>query len=332
MLGLESDDAAAGAALTKALRKAAAKRGLGGGPEMSLVEMRLTMGCESNTDACLAGGGKAIEVRQLIYGDLRKAGAGYKVQLFLLDVAGGSIASDTRMPLSAADLSPDKIDATAAKVIQGLLPKETDAEPTPVPVTDVAPTEVTPEVTPDEPPPPRERKYVWGREKPAPKWKKVGLGVTAGLGGGLLISGVVMQILLVTKQKDDLAKAVKDSLTDVDENGNLKTANDIVTGGKQCTLARSTTPGAAPVNGEIPVKNEKVSKVCNVADGIYIGSVVTLASGGVLAAAAVAFTVLLFVHKRKGSNAAAALLRHDLRLGAAPVLTGGVRAGVGFRF
>ena len=326
MLGLESDDAAAGAALTKALRKAAAKRGLGGGPEMSLVEMRLTMGCESNTDACLAGGGKAIEVRQLIYGDLRKAGAGYKLQLFLLDVAGGSIASDTRMPLSAADLSPDKIDATAAKVIQGLLPKETDAEPTPVPVTDVAPTEVTPEVTPQEPPPPRERKYVWGRDKPAPKWKKVGLGVTAGLGGGLLIAGVVMQILLVTKQKDDLAKAVKDSLTD-DKEG-----NDIVTDGDQCALARSTTPGAAPVNGEIPVKNKKVSQVCNVADGIFTGSVVTLASGGVLAAAAVAFTVLLFVHKRKGSNAAAAMLRHDFRLGAAPLLTGGVRAGVGFRF
>src|SRR5688572_7237101 len=48
VLGLESEDAAAGEALTKSLRKAFAKRGLAGGQEMSLSELRLTMGCSGD--------------------------------------------------------------------------------------------------------------------------------------------------------------------------------------------------------------------------------------------------------------------------------------------
>jgi hypothetical protein len=321
LLGLESDDAAAGAALTKALRKAAAKRGLGGGPEMSLVEMRLTMGCETNSEACLAEGGKAIEVRQLIYGELRKSSGGYKVQLYLLDVGSAGIASNTTVPLSTADLSPDKIDATAAKVIQSLLPKETDDEPLPATTDTPAVPEAEPETTPAPDKAPRQKKYEWGREKPAPRWKKIGLGVTAGVGGAALVAGVVMQALLQTKLRNDLLDAVDGSVDD-DNPG-----NDIDRGNPDLCKAARESP-----NGDNKVRNKKVTQVCNRADGIQTGSFVALAGGAVLGAAAIAFTVLLFVHKRKGSEGAAALLRHDFKLSAAPTFRGGAQMGVGFRF
>lgn len=334
LLGLESDDAAAGAALTKALRKAAAKRGLGGGPEMSLVEMRLTMGCETNSEACLAEGGKAIEVKQLIYGELRKSSGGYKVQLYLLDVGSAGIASNTTVPLSAADLSPDKIDATAAKVIQSLLPKETDDEPLPATTdTPVAP-ETQPETTPEPDKAPRQKKYEWGREKPAPRWKKVGLGVTAGVGGAALIAGIVMQALLRTKLRNDLLDAVDESIDDdgdgipdtEDTEGNP--GNDIDRGNPDLCKAARESP-----NGDGKVRNKNVTQVCNRADGIQKGSFAALAGGAVLGVAAIAFTVLLFVHKRKGSEGAAALLRRDFKLSAAPTFKGGgAQVGLGFRF
>lgn len=341
LLGLESDDAAAGAALTKALRKAASKRGLGGGPEMSLVEMRLTMGCEGNGEACLTEGGKAIEVEQLVYGDLRKTGGSYKVQLFLLDVGKGSIASNTTVPLSAADLSPDKIDATATKIIQSLLPKETDDEglpPTDTPIPD----EVEPDPQPDPEPAPRDRKYEWGLQKPIPKWKKIGLGVTAGVGGGAMIAGIVMSILVSGKLRKDLLNEVDasadddgDGVLDVDDEDDpstpmfdeANTDNTISRGEDDLCFAARRSP-----QNDGNVTNAKVTKVCNKADGVQTGSTVAFVGGGVLLAAAVVFTVLLFVHKKKGSGGAEALLRHDFKIGGTPLRGGGFSGGVGFRF
>ncbi|MBL8943513.1 MAG: hypothetical protein JNK45_10210 [Myxococcales bacterium] len=348
LLGLESDDAAAGAALTKALRKAAAKRGLGGGPEMSLVEMRLTMGCETNSEACLAEGGKAIEVRQLIYGELRKSSGGYKVQLYLLDVGSAGIASNTTVPLSAADLSPDKIDATAAKVIQSLLPKETDDEPLPATTDTPVVPETQPETTPEPDKPPRQKKYEWGREKPAPRWKKIGLGVTAGVGGAALIAGVVMAALLRTKLRDDLFEAVDKSqdddgdgvldAADMDdpdtEKNEANVANNIYRSDSDlCETARfKPNPNAPTAEERNAVRNAAVTGVCNRADGIEKAQFAAFGAGAVLGVAAIAFTVLLFVHKRKGSEGAAALLRHDFKLSAAPTFRGGAQMGIGFRF
>jgi len=338
VLGLESDDAAASAALTQALRKAAAKRGLGGGPEMSLVEMRLTMGCEGNAEACLAEGGKAIEVRQLVYGDLRKTGGGYKVQLYLLDVASAGITANTTLPLSAADLSPDTIDATAAKLVQSLMPKESDDESLPSTGAPLPEVEPVPEATP--PPTPRERNYEWGRQRPAPRWKKIGLGVTAGVGGAALIAGVVMQALLRTTLRNDLLDAVDASnddngngILDVDEPSSVpetqrNVGNNISRGEDDLCLAADERPNPARPDD---VRNASVTRVCNKASSVETGSIVALAGGAVLCAAAIVFTVLLFVRKKKGSEGAAALLRHDFRLGIGPD-QGGMRAGVGFRF
>jgi hypothetical protein len=321
LLGLESDDAAAGAALTKALRKAASRRGLSGGPEMSLVEMRLTMGCEGNAESCLTEGGKAIEVEQLVYGDLRKTGGSYKVQLYLLDVGKGSIASNTSMPLSAADLSPDKIDATATKIIQSLLPKETDDEALPPTGGDPTPPEVEPDPDPQPDPEPRDKKYEWGLEKPIPKWKKVGLGVTAGVGGGAMIAGIVMQVLISGKLRNDLLEAVDASVTD----GNPD--NDISRGEPDLCAAARVSP-----QNDGNVTNASVTRVCNKADGVQTGRTVAFVGGGVLLAAAIGFTVVLFVHKKKGTEGAAAFKRRDLKLGGAPLPGGGFSGGVGFKF
>jgi hypothetical protein len=320
VLGLESDDAAAGAALTKALRKAAAKRGLSGGPEMSLVEMRLTMGCENNSETCLAEGGKAIEVRQLIYGDLKKAsGGGYKVRLYLLDVATAGIPSDTAVPVSAAELSPEKIDETAAKIIRSLLPEEADEDPTPseTPTPAIVPTtDADPKVDDAR----RERKYEWGMERPVPQWKKVGLGVTAGVGGAALLAGAIMQVLLRTRLRDELLTEVDNSVKDA------STSNDISRDEPDlCAAARDS-----PMN-DGKVRNAAVTRVCNRADGIYTGSLAALASGAVFAAGAIVFTVLLFVHKKKDTGAAASLRRRDFSFGATPTL-GGAKASIGFRF
>lgn len=320
VLGLESDDAAAGAALTKALRKAAAKRGLSGGPEMSLVEMRLTMGCENNSESCLAEGGKAIEVRQLVYGDLKKtSGGGYKVRLFLLDVATAGSPSNTTVPVTAAELSPEKIDDTAAKIIRSLLPEEADDEPTPS-TTPVPALEPTPDTDPEVDDAPRDRKYEWGLERPAPRWKKIGLGVTAGVGGAALITGAVMQALLRTKLRDDLLTEVDKSVMDESMSNDISRDEEDL-----CAAARDS-----PMN-DGKVRNAAVTRVCNRADGIYTGSLAALAGGAVLAAGAIVFTVLLFVHKKKDSTATSALRRRDFTLGASPTV-GGARASVGFKF
>src|SRR5690606_1959773 len=87
VLDLEGDDDAKAAALTRALRGQFAARGVGGGKEMSAIELKLTMGCDDPpAPACMASGGKTLGVKQMVYGTLKKAGAGFAVDLVLLDV------------------------------------------------------------------------------------------------------------------------------------------------------------------------------------------------------------------------------------------------------
>ncbi|MFO0637417.1 MAG: hypothetical protein U0168_31715 [Nannocystaceae bacterium] len=318
VLGLDSDDAAAGAALTKALRKAFAARGLSGGPEMSLAEMRLTMGCERN-DAykCFAEGGKAIEVRQLVYGKLSKSGSGYQLQLTLLEVASVLDRTESRK-LSASELSPDKIDATATAIVSSLLGDQTDTEP--VPGND-EPVVTTPSVPPGtdtgEKPP---KKYIWGRHKPVASWKKIGLGVSAGLAVAGIAIGAGLSASLVTTLKKDLRRAVDDSLQD------SKRENDIPRNTPDyCVLASESKDGGKTV------KNASVTRVCNKAAGVEKGQYAAWVGAGVFTVSTIAFTVLLFVRKREGSDAAAKLLRRDFALGATP-MRGGVSIGSRFRF
>jgi hypothetical protein len=337
ILGLESEDASAGEALTKALRNAFQKRGLGGGQEMSLVELRLTMGCSGDDPKCLAEGGKAIEVRRLVYGSLKKTGkGGYMLQLNMLDVAGASVEKELGRPLSASDLSRDKIDATATAIVQAMLPEEDSGEPVADggTVTDEPSTNFGDTDTPT--PKPRDKKYVWGLDKPVPRWKAVGLGVSAGLFVVSLGTAIGLTIATRTTLRDKLVRTANESLRDVypeddpraGQNNPMNDVDPTVTP-DICAEARSHPED--DVDNPKSVKNKKVTEVCNVADGVEKGQFAAWAGTAVFGVATIAFTVLLFV-KKNDSAAAAAAWRHDLRLGAAPTRGGGLSFGASMKF
>ncbi|MBK6921971.1 MAG: hypothetical protein IPH07_31530 [Deltaproteobacteria bacterium] len=319
VLGLESDDAAAGTALTKALRKAFATRGVGGGPEMSLAEMRLTMGCERN-DAykCFAEGGKAIEVRKLVYGKLSKSGGSYQLQLTMLDVATALEQTDSRK-LSSAELSSDSIDDTARTIVASMLGDESDAEPVPSAGLEPSGPPSTPEVDKG-PTPKREKQLEWGLHKPIPKWKKIGTGVSWSLAIAGVAVGVGLSVALNTSLPKKLKRAVADSVKDA------KPSNDIPESAPDyCVLAHESKDGGKTV------KNAKVDGICNVANGVEKGQIAAYVGAGVFGAAAIVFTVLLFVRKRPSNAAAAVLRRHDATFGAMPT-RGGASVGASFRF
>jgi hypothetical protein len=99
VLTLEGDDPPRTNALSKALQTEFAARGVGGGRDMSLSELKLTMGCdEPPSVACLSGGGKTLGVERMIYGTLTKTrGGAYTLNLSLMDVASSSVRrSSTR--------------------------------------------------------------------------------------------------------------------------------------------------------------------------------------------------------------------------------------------
>lgn len=336
VLGLESEDGTAGEALTKALRKAFAKRGLSGGQEMSLSELRLTMGCSGDDPKCLAEGGKAIEVRRLVYGSLKKTGGGgYVLQLNMLDVNGSIVEKDIKRPLSASDLSRDKIEATATAIVAAMLPEETDPDVVPPDgVTDDTPPED--DGIPDEQPQPkpRDKKYKWGLEKPVPKWKKIGLGVTAGLFIVSLGTAIGLTVTTQTTMRNKLVDTANESLTDVYPEGHpmegmLNTSNDVdpTVVDDICFTAREHPP--EDTANPDSVRNKNVTEVCNVADGIEKGQYAAWAGTALFGVAAITFTVLLFVKKNDG--VAAAMRRHGVVLGAMPNRAGGVFTA-GFRF
>ncbi len=337
VLGLESEDGTAGEALTKALRKAFAKRGLAGGQEMSLSELRLTMGCSGDDPKCLAEGGKAIEVRRLVYGSLKKTGGGgYVLQLNMLDVAGATVEKDIKRPLSASDLSRDKIEATATAIVAAMLPEETDTDVVPddgvvddTPIDDDGVTDPQPE------PKPRDKKYKWGLDKPVPKWKKIGLGVTAALFVASLGTAIGLTVATQTTMRDKLVDTANESLTDVYPEGHPmegqpNTGNDVdpTQVSDICGYAREHPED--DIENPDSVRNKNVTEVCNVADGIEKGQYAAWAGTAIFGIAAITFTVLLFV-KKNDNGAAAAMRRRGFTLGAVPTRTGGVFTA-GFKF
>jgi hypothetical protein len=124
VLGLEGEDTKAAETLTAALRKAFAERGYSGGEEISLAELRLSMGCESNEESCLAEGGDALGVSHLIYGSLKGGGPDYELKVTILNVSEGMVERETTVPVSKKDLAPDRIDAKATDIVNTLLPGE----------------------------------------------------------------------------------------------------------------------------------------------------------------------------------------------------------------
>jgi hypothetical protein len=315
VLTLEGDDVQRTSALSKALQSEFAARGVGGGRDMSLAELKLTMGCdEPPSVACLSGGGKTLGVDRMIYGTLTKTrGGAYALNLSLMDVATSSVTKIVNAELSAGALTEGAVQATAADlVLQMLGPVE------------AAPTEATPAGPgTDEPKPevqPKDSgKLVWGRYD-APMWKKAALGASAGL---LVVSlavgiGTYIQIKPNGKLYKDLVAEGEASLTDKSTTNNVNPNMS----GDMCAAARKSIEGGV-VNGDM-------SKICNKADGLASAATGAFVATGVFAAATVAFGVLLFVHKNKPG--VARLQRHGVTMGMAPMRGGGAMLGGSLRF
>ncbi len=312
VLELEGDDAGKAAALTKALRGAFSARGVGGGKEMSSIELKLTMGCDEPPAAsCMASGGKTLGVRQLVYGTLSGKGPSYQLELTLVDVDAGTVSKNLKTSVDAAKLDAGAIDATAKDLVEQMI-----GPPPPEPEPEVAPP--TPEPEPEYV---TESKLVWGRHDAA-KWKKAGLITSAVLTGVSLGTAAAMSVMIRPQGPvyNDLIDAAKGSLDDD------KPANDVdpYTDENLCDIAK--TPDA---DGN--VKNAAVTKVCNRGQTMSTVAKIGYVGAGVFAASTVAFAVLLFVH-REETTTMAKLRRRGASFGVAPLREGGVMVGGGMRF
>lgn len=341
VLGLEGDDTKASDALTAALRKAFANRGYGGGEELSLAELRLSMGCEGNDVACLSEGGDALGVDYLVYGALTPDAGEYRVDLQMLSVSEAGIFKETHgTRLDKADLEPDRIDAVAADLVNAMFPSEDDELPdaTAGAVPQTGPDETTPDK------PPRDSKYVWGPYRPRPRWKKVGLGISASLLVVGLAAGVAFGVPAFQSQRkrgrlyEDLVSEADKSLMDDNpvNDVNPATVDDLCsrTPGSGGALEEITPEGA---DAETGIRNGDVARVCQ--RGTTYATVGTI--GWVVFAAAtastIAFTTLMFVRKKDGSEDPApsddetVFRRHKVRIGAGP-LRRGAALSAGFHF
>jgi hypothetical protein len=315
VLTLEGDDPARAAALSKALQTEFAARGVGGGREMSLAELKLTMGCdEPPSAACLGSGGKTLGVDRMVYGALTKNKSGsYTLNLSLMEVGSATIEQTVNAELAPGQLTDGTVQATAKELVVKMLGPE-----------EVAPPPVAPPATePDEPAPQdTKRKWVWGRYD-APKWKKAGLAASAALTVASLGVAIGTYILIRPKGKyyNDLVDAANASLDDSSQSNNVNpnTSDDL------CELARAEPPGGDP--GE--VTNASMTQICNKADTVAKVATAGFVATGVFAASTLVFATLLFVHK--DNRAVARLQRRGVSFGVAPA-RGGAMIGGGMRF
>ena len=315
VLELEGDDGAKASALTRALRGQFAARGIGGGKEMSSIELKLTMGCdEPPSAACMASGGKTLGVRQLVYGTLSGKGPSYQLEVVIIDVEGAAVSKSLKTTVSAAALEAGAIDATAKDLVEQMIgppPPEPEPEAAPPPPSSSEPEMVT------------ESRLVWGRHDAA-KWKKIGLVSSAVLTGVSLGTAAAMSVMIRPNGPvyNDLIDAAKASLDDD------KPANDVnpYSDDDLCDVARTPPPGE-----EGTVKNAEVTKVCNRGQTFSTVAKVGYVGAGVFAASTVAFAVLLFVH-REETTTMAKLRRRGATFGVAPLREGGAMIGGGWRF
>lgn len=317
VLTLEGDDLPRTMALSKALQSEFSARGVGGGRDMSLGELKLTMGCdEPPSVACLSGGGKTLGIDRMIYGTLTKTrGGAYSLNLSLMNVGSATVEKIVNAELSAGALEEGAVKATAADLVTQMLgPVET--APTEVTPAGPGPEETKPETQPQDN---SGKKLIWGKYD-APVWKKAALGASAGL---LVVSlavgiGTYMQIRPNGKLYNDLVAAGNDSLDDKSDTNNVNPKMN----GDMCSAARREIEGG--------VVNAEMTKICNKADGLASAATGAFVATGVFAATTVAFATLLFVHKNKPG--VARLQRHGVTMGMTPLRGGGAMLGGSLRF
>ncbi|MEX1362107.1 MAG: hypothetical protein AB1Z98_03225 [Nannocystaceae bacterium] len=331
VLGLDAGDSQHGEALTDALRRAFARRGLSGGAETTLVQLRQSLGCSGDEPSCLRGGGSMLGARRLIYGQLGSDGAGaWTLELAVLEVETERVTA-TSSVLGPDDLEAGSIDATAERLAAALVP-EVAASPVDVAPAGAAPSLVRAPPPPPPPPPdaaarpladdePASRKRGLVRPRPTPVWKWVGLGTSAGLFAVSLGSTIGMGVWLVGRNgfRADLLEAADNSLTD----DNALNDVDPNQSGDICAAA-----AASPVDddgmslgwgGEIT--NATIFEVCRRARYVRYGQLFAAGVAAVSGVSTVVFTTLLFVRPRR-SKGASAWRRHRLHLGVDPTRRG----------
>lgn len=329
VLGLEGKDEAAATALTGGLRKQFAARGMGGGQEMSLVELSLTMGCETPpSPQCLAGGGQTLNVQKLVYGSLAgDAVAGYTLKVNVVDVATGGVEKTAEVKLTGADIQANAIDATSTRIVNQVLgpPADKPEETGPGPVGPEGPEGQPPDTGPDDPPPPKKSgKLIWGKDPNPPKWKKTGLWASVGVAGVSL--GAAIGMTWASGDNGPIRQELLDAAAASPNDDNPD--NDISPDSENiCQEARQEPPGEPG-----KVTNAELTKICNKGDGVAVGATVSWVVFGAALLSTAAFATLLFVRKND-SQTAAKLYKRGVSLGVAPdPQSRGVMFSGGFRF
>lgn len=337
VLGLEGGDSSKAAALTDALRAELAKRQQTQAQDMTLEELKLTMGCDDSDLSCIAEGGKSLDVGELIYGKLDGSGGEYTLNLTVLSVDKAKISNGLTTTLSDEDLSSGKIAATATDLVNRLLgPADGGGGAAPVPVTEDTSSSDDPTAEPtedgsesSEEATSRSGGLVFGLEKPPAKWKLIGLGASGGLMLASAGTAIATSLLISPngKLRKDLIAAAEDSLTDSNARNDISPDSD----GDLCELAR-----AEPADQPGKVTNASMTEVCNKADTMQTLSLVGWIGTGVFGLSTAAFTTLLFVHKADSEGDSASfrgkLQKHQVSLGYAPRRSGGFMLGGQMRF
>lgn len=332
VVGLDATNVAVGARLSQALRRAFASRGLSGGGEANLSELRLALGCRTDAPACLAQGGELLGAQTLVYGTLREGEASWDLEIWIVEVDPPTVVEHQMLSFGRAELQPSQVDTTARRVVERLLPAPDDERPTVESEPGLEPViEFEPEPNAEEG---ASGRLVWGMQRPVPAWKKAALGSSAGvalvLGGAwvgmqvwLRADGVGFRKKLLAMAEESVQddKALNDVPTTLPETVNL------------CDYAeaRPTDPQTGEVLGEPgQVRNAGIVKLCGDADavrraslGVGIGALASVLSTAV-------FTTLLFVHREP--ERARAQARRQLHLGLALGRGRGATLSLGGRF
>ncbi len=319
VLGLKGDDSKAASALTEGLREAFAEREMAGGQELSLEEVVLTLDCSSEQDtACMTEAGRALETQRLVYGTLTASGGSYVLDIIVLDVTTGQIEAQGTMPFDGDAMSSGNVDATATEVVNSLYPSSAASPASTVTTApDPEDTATVPEDKANEP----ESGLVWGRYKPRPKWKPVGLGISA----TLMVAGIVVgsigwatreqRLQDVSDRREELAMLPDNPLEGTAELGETEFCKQAVDG-----------PRTGGITSDKKVPDQPSAEVCQkylTSRGLYIGGLATAVAAGV---ATVTFTILHFVHRRKAPSSAR---KRNFILSAMPTRDGGMVSGVG---
>lgn len=328
VLGLDAEETAVGTRLTKALRRAFGDRGLGGGEEANLSELRLALGCRSDKPECLAGGGSMLRSRRLIYGSVHKFESGrWALDISILVVEPVELVAHETFKFEGVELAPARIDGLADRLVSQMLVGEVAVAlgtPPPPPEADGEnPVEPEPSESSESSEPKRDRKWVWQYQRPTPRWKWAGFGVSLGVGLVGAVGAITTSAWIAAGDdaswgfRPDLLEAAEQSLNNPNEFNQV----DPAMAGDLCEYNRRDDDGEVLVSpgGGPGARDIGVGEVCNRGLDARLNSMAFTITAAIGLASTAVFTVLLFVHRKPEGKVARAWRRRGLQLGSSLV-------------